>query len=40
VEKDTKHGKREWKMAELSADERYSEAILEFLRTTDYGRGQ
>jgi len=38
VEKDTKRGKRRWKMAELFADERCSEAILEFLRTTDVGR--
>jgi len=35
VEKDTKRGKRKWKMVELFADERCSEAILEFLRTTD-----
>ena len=35
VEKDTKRGKRRWKMAELFADKRCSEAILEFsgLRT-------
>ena len=33
-----KRGKRKWKMAELFADERCSEAILEFLRTTDVGR--
>jgi len=38
VEKDTKRGKRRWKMAEMFADERCSEAILEFLRTTDVGR--
>ena len=38
VEKDTKRGKRRWKMAELFADERCSEAILEFVRTTDVGR--
>ena len=33
-----KRGKRKWKMAELFADERCSEAILEFLWTTDVGR--
>ena len=33
-----KRGKRKWKMAELFADERCSEAILEFLRTTEVGR--
>ena len=38
VEKDTKRGKRKWKTAELFADERCSEAILMFLRTTDVGR--
>jgi len=38
VEKETKRGKRKWKMAELFADERCSEAILGFLRTTDVGR--
>jgi len=38
VEKDTKRGKRKWKMAELFVDERCGEAILEFLRTTDVGR--
>ena len=38
VEKDIKRRKRKWKMAELFADERCSEAILESLRTTDVGR--
>ena len=38
LEKDTKRGKRRWKLAEPFADERCSEAILEFLRTTDVGR--
>jgi len=38
VEKDTKRGKRKWEMAKLFADGRCSEAILEFLRTTDVGR--
>jgi len=38
VEKDIKRGERKWKMAELFADERCNEAILEFLRTTDVGR--
>jgi len=35
VQKAAKRGKRKWRMA---ADERCSEAILEFLRTTDVGR--
>jgi len=35
---DTKREKRKWKMAELFADDRCSEAITEFLRTTDVGR--
>jgi len=38
VGKDTKRGKRKWKSAEPFADERCSEAILEFPRTTDVGR--
>ena len=38
VEKVTKRRKGRWKMAELFADERCSEAVLEFLRTTDVGR--
>ena len=38
VEKDTKRGKRRWMMAELFADERCGEAIVEFLRTMDVGR--
>ena len=38
MEKDTKRGKRRWEMAELLADERCNEAILEFLRTMDVGR--
>jgi len=38
VEKDTQRGKRKWKMAELFADERCNEAILEFLQTTGVGR--
>jgi len=35
---DTKRKKRKWKMAELFADEGCSDAITEFLRTTDMGR--
>ena len=38
VAKETKRGKREWKMAKLFADERCSRTILEFLRTTEVGR--
>ena len=38
VEKDTKRAKHKWMMAELFADERCSEAVLEFLRTADVGR--
>jgi len=38
VATETKCRKRRWKMVELFADERCSESILEFLRTTDVGR--
>ena len=37
-QKATKRGKRKWKIVELFADGRCSEAILEFLGPTDVGR--
>jgi len=38
VKQETGSGKDRWSIAKLFADERCSEALLEFLRTTDVGR--
>jgi len=38
VKKETKKGKRKWRVGDLLADERCSPAVLDFLRTTYVGR--
>ena len=36
--KETGKGKDRWKIRDLLADERYGQAVLDFLSTTDMGR--
>ena len=38
VKKETRKGKRKWRVRDLMADERCSPAVLDFLRTTYVGR--
>jgi len=38
VWKETGKGKDRWKIRDLLADERYGQAVLDFLSTTDMGR--